>query len=136
MRIRRSQWFMELAELVAQRSTCDRLHVGAVAVKGDRMLCSGYNGAPAGIPHCVHGLEVATPCTRAVHAEVNAIATAAKYGIALEQATMVVTHMPCLSCSGLLINAGISRVVYRHAYRDSAGIRLMDQAGIEVIEWE
>ena len=129
---------MRIAHEVADRSTCSRLSVGAIAVKGDRILATGYNGAPSGIAHCDHGVFPAMPngCTRAVHAEVNVIATAAKFGVPLEGALIYVTHSPCVSCSGLLINAGISGVTYLTEYRDTSGLALLIDAGVKVTHQE
>ncbi|WGH21047.1 deoxycytidylate deaminase [Gordonia phage Nibbles] len=125
----RESWLMDMAELVAQRSTCSRLHVGAIAVRGGQILSAGYNGAPSGLPHCVHTND--DPCREAVHAEVNVIASAAKYGVSLQGATIYVTHSPCTSCAGLLVNAGITELVYGTLFRDSHGLDILQRAGIE-----
>ena len=124
---------MSLASLIAQRGTCSRLLVGALATREGQLLAAGYNGAPAGMPHCVH--EDSEPCRRAVHAEVNVIASAAKYGVSLEGAKLYVTHSPCLSCAGLLINAGIGAVMYMHDFRDTAGLELLREAGVEIMQF-
>lgn len=129
-RIGREQWLIDLATVISQRSTCSRLHVGAIAVRSGQLLAAGYNGAPAGMPHCVHTDE--QPCTRAVHAEVNCIASAARYGVSLTGAEVYVTHSPCVSCAGLLINAGISKVTFYIPFRDEAGINLLEEAGVNV----
>ncbi|WVX87826.1 deoxycytidylate deaminase [Gordonia phage BillDoor] len=129
-RIGREQWLIDLATVISQRSTCSRLHVGAIAVRSGQLLAAGYNGAPAGMPHCVHTDE--QPCTRAVHAEVNCIASAARYGVSLAGAEVYVTHSPCVSCAGLLINAGISKVTFYIPFRDEAGVNLLEEAGVNV----
>ncbi|ANA85748.1 deoxycytidylate deaminase [Gordonia phage Axym] len=130
-RVGREQWLIDLATVISQRSTCSRLHVGAIAVRSGQLLAAGYNGAPAGMPHCVHTDE--QPCTRAVHAEVNVIASAARYGASLDGAELYVTHSPCVSCAGLLINAGISKVTFYVPFRDAAGIELLEEAGVTVV---
>jgi len=111
---------MRIAELTADRSTCDRAEVGAVAVKDRRIIMSGYNGSPSGMEHCneKHYL-INGHCEATVHAEQNIIAQAAKHGIALEGATIYVTHSPCFHCLKLLISAGIKTIMYRHIKPDS-----------------
>lgn len=122
-RVSRDLWGIMLAETIALRGTCSRLSVGAIATRDGQLLAAGYNGAPAGMRHCVHdNLET---CSRSVHAEVNTIASAAKYGVSLQGATLYVTHTPCVSCAGLLINAGISQMVYRHEFRDLTGLTML-----------
>ena len=129
----RDQWCMSLAGMIAQRSTCSRLLVGALATRDGQLLAAGYNGAPAGMPHCVH--EDPEPCRRAIHAEVNVIASAAKYGVSLVGARLYVTHSPCLSCAGLLVNAGIGSIVYMHDFRDVSGIELLKEAGVDIVQF-
>ncbi|QDM56321.1 deoxycytidylate deaminase [Gordonia phage SweatNTears] len=129
-RVGREEWLIDLATVISQRSTCSRLQVGAIAVRSGQLLAAGYNGAPAGMPHCVHTDD--QPCTRAVHAEVNCIASAARYGVSLTGAEVYVTHSPCVSCAGLLINAGISKVTFYIPFRDEAGINLLEEAGVNV----
>lgn len=131
-RISRDEKLARAAELEALRSTCCRKQVGAIISRDGRTLISGYNGAPSGLPHC----EPATcnkdrPCTRTVHAEANAIAFAARHGIAIEGATLHVTVSPCNDCAKLIINSGIKRVVYLEAYRDSSPLELLDSAGVQ-----
>lgn len=144
MRPSRENTLMSSAYLWAARSTCDRLHVGAVVHREGRMLVQGYNGAPAGLEHCNHactcshprihvlGCPSQQPCTRAVHAEQNAISFAARYGVGLEGAEMSVTHQPCLSCAMSIINAGISKVWFCEPYRLQDGLDLLIEAGIRV----
>lgn len=113
----------------ARRGTCSRLQVGAVVAQGDHPVAIGYNGAPRGLAHCVHdGTE--TRCTRAVHAETNAIIDAARRGTTTEGGTLYVTHMPCLACSGIIVNAGITRVVYSRPFRTTDGGVVLAEAGI------
>ena len=133
-RITRDEMLFEIARTVAKRSTCDRLHVGAVLSRNGRVITLGYNGAPAGVAHCEHPATEAlgVGCTLAVHDEANAIAFAAKHGVATSGAELHVTNMPCLKCSQLIINAGIVRISYIHTYRDPSGIILLKEGGVEV----
>ena len=118
--------FMEMADTVGTWSSCykDDRHVGAVIVKNNRVLTTGYNGAPAGIKSCTEkgvclrqqlGIASGTrhELCYAVHAEQNAIIQAARLGISLEGATLYVTHQPCVICARMIINSGISRIVFR-----------------------
>ena len=137
--------FMELTETIATWSSCYQTnrHVGAVIVKDKRVLATGYNGAPTGVKSC----EEKGECLRkklnipsgtkhelcfAVHAEQNAIAQAAKLGINIEGATLYCTHQPCVICAKIIINAGISRVVYKEGYPDEFSLQLFDEANIKV----
>jgi dCMP deaminase len=140
MRPTLDEYFMSLAKVVASRSTCLHHIVGAVLVKDKRLLCTGYNGAPTGMAHCTdigcarEGMksgERAELC-RAVHAEQSAIVQAAVHGISIAGATIYCTHQPCNICSKLLLNAGIKRVVFAHAYADIRGLELLAAAGIKV----
>jgi len=126
---------MQIALVVAQRGTCDRAQVGAVIARDGRILATGYNGAPPGLPHCDHGDDPA-PCTRATHAESNAVAFAAQYGISTDEADLFVTVAPCANCSRLLIAAGIGAVVYLDDYRDNEGLQMMSSVGIAVAKFE
>ena len=101
---------MQVAEVFATRSTCSRAHVGVVIAREGRILTTGYNGAPAGMAHCNHSPDEVNGCQNAVHAEANAIAYAARYGISLEGAELYSTFMPCLACAQLVINAGIQQI--------------------------
>lgn len=132
---------MAIAKIWEDRSTCTRNHVGAVIAKEGRHIGSGYNGAPAGMPHCEHSLpafNMAMPkdlqqgCRIAIHAEANALAYCARHGVAVEGATMYSTLSPCYACSQLILAAGLTRVVYVRAYRDTAGIDLLREAGLTV----
>lgn len=118
---------MRTARLMAERSTCERARVGAILALEGRIISTGYNGAPRGARHCGpddHPPVTAT-CAVAVHAEANAVAFAARNGVATEGATLYVTLAPCLPCSQLLINAGVNRVVYAEPYRLDDGITLL-----------
>ena len=111
---------MEIAKLVAERSTCARAKVGAVAVKNNYIIMTGYNGSLPGQKHCTEiGCDVHNGhCIRTVHSEANVISHCAKNGIALEGATLYCTHRPCYHCMKLIISAGIKRVFYDKGYID------------------
>jgi dCMP deaminase len=145
---------MAAAELWEERSTCDRNHVGAVIAMQGRQIGSGYNGAPAGMPHCNHPVPTRTDgsvivhrvspviplpetpldrgCKEAIHAEANALAYAARNGTAVAGGTLYTTLSPCYPCAQLIIAAGLIRVVYGRSYRDPAGIDLLRRAGVQV----
>jgi dCMP deaminase len=129
---------MVVAHAFAQRGTCDRLMVGAVIHKRGRILATGYNGPPAGLAHCDHAHDEPVVgeergCQRAVHAEANAIAFAARYGIQVDGCDLTVTHMPCIDCAKLIINSGLVSVVFEHPYRKTEGIDLLTRARIRVV---
>ena len=122
------QYFLTITRQVAERSTCTRAKVGAVIVRDKNILATGYNGAPAGMPHCTDvGCLVYTSrtpsgeteenCFRTIHAEINAIAQAAKNGAAISGASIYITHTPCIHCLKVLINTGIRRVFYEREYK-------------------
>lgn len=128
---------MDVARVVATRGTCNRLLVGAVVSREGRVLSTGYNGPPAGLPHCAHDPDFLRkdPCMDAVHAEANAVAFAARFGVATEGAEVYVTHSPCSACAKLLINAGMSCVYFSIPFRDSAGILLLTRAGVRCFKF-
>lgn len=130
-------YFMKIAEAVSERSTCDRAFVGCVLVRDKRILTTGFNGSPAGLDHCdeVGHLMVDGHCVRTIHAETNAIIQAALHGISTKNATCYVTHLPCINCTKVLINAGIERIVYKEAYRiDENAVHFLLSAQIEVVQ--
>jgi dCMP deaminase len=135
------QYFMEIATVVAKRSTCLRNQVGALFVKNKRILSTGYNGAPSGLEHCDvvgcarEGVASGTrhELCRAVHAEQNAIIQAALHGISIEGATLYCTHQPCILCAKMMINVRVKKVVYQQSYPDRAALDFLQQAGIEVV---
>lgn len=132
-RISRDQMLMEMALIASKRSTCNRKHVGAIIAIEGRPVSVGYAGAPAGLPHCLeHGCLTGPDggCIRTQHAEANAIAFAARKGIATERATLYTTVSPCLACAKLIINAGIEDVWYLERYRKTEGIDLLSTKGI------
>jgi len=129
-RISRKHLNLELAAVVAKRGTCLRAKVGAVATQDNRVVATGYNGSVRGQPHCTS--ESCTPhdhCPNSVHAEANLIAYSAKKGVALEGATLYITHSPCKKCTELIIQAGIKEIYFTEAYRDTDWA-LLNLAGI------
>jgi len=122
------QYFLTITRQVAERSTCKRAKVGAVIVRDKNILATGYNGAPAGLAHCTEVgcliYESKTPsgdieenCYRTIHAEINAIAQAAKNGVSIRDAAIYVTHTPCIHCMKVLINTGIKQIFYERDYK-------------------
>jgi len=137
---------MEVAEVVARRSTCLRRNIGAVVVKDKRILSTGYNGAPTGLPHCaevgclrerlgVPSGERYEIC-RGLHAEQNALLQAARHGISLEGSTIYSTTEPCGTCAKMLINAGIRRIVYMEPFPDGLSRELLAGAKVQVEQFE
>ena len=110
--------FMVMAQTIALRATCDRLHVGAILTLDNAVLTTGYNGSPSGMPHCsdVGCLMVEGHCKRTVHAERNAIIWAAKRGPSIENSTLYLTHSPCFDCLTLMVQVGVKRIVFREWY--------------------
>lgn len=136
----RHDMLIEVAQVVATRGTCNRLYVGAVISRDGRVLSTGYNGPPAGLPHCSHDDDAdfgkgVNPCTDSVHAEANAVAFAARHGMAVEGADVYVTHSPCSSCAKLLINAGLDQIFYRVPFRDLSGVDLLIRAGVRCLKF-
>jgi dCMP deaminase len=138
--IMRPDWdsyFMKIAYAVSERSTCDRAFVGCVLVLDKRILTTGFNGSPAGQPHCeeIGHLLVDGHCVRTIHAETNAIIQAALHGVSTRGCTCYVTHFPCINCTKALINAGVTRLIYNVAYRlDENAVEFLRMANIEVCE--
>jgi dCMP deaminase len=133
-----NDYFMEISLQVAKRSTCDRARVGAVIVKDRRILTTGYNGAPAGLPHCdeVGHLMIGGHCVRTLHAEQNAIIQAALHGVGVAGGTMYVTHQPCLTCAKMIINAGIQHVIFAGDYPDENAVTFLREAGVLLESWQ
>lgn len=137
MRISRDEMLMKMTRAAAERSTCRRLHVGALAARKGRPIATGYAGAPSGVSHCDEtNCHPDQPCTRTVHAEAGLISFAARYGVALEGAVLYCTHSPCCSCAGLIANTGIIEVVYDLEYRKTDGIDLLSSVGILVRKYD
>jgi dCMP deaminase len=135
----RADWhtyFMNIARQVASRSTCDRKHVGAVIVRAKTILSTGYNGSIRGLAHCdeVGHLMEEGHCVRTVHAESNAIAQAARNGVAIEGAEIYITASPCWGCFRLLANSRIQRIYYGEFYRDARIHDFAEEAGIELVD--
>lgn len=137
------KYFMAIARLVSERSTCLRRQVGAVIVKDKRIIATGYNGAPSGLRHCneagclrqklkIPAGERQEIC-RGLHAEQNAIIQSAKYGIAIADSVLYSTHQPCVTCAKMIINAGIKKVIYQGDYPDRLAKELLEEAEIELI---
>ena len=137
--------FMEMAELIGTWSSCcqENRHIGSVIVKNKRVIATGYNGAPQGIPSCIDKKE----CLRkkleipsgtkhelcyGVHAEQNAIIQAARVGSSVDGCTLYCTHQPCIICAKMIINSGISRVVYKEGYPDNFSLQLFEEAGVKL----
>jgi len=136
-----NEYFMEMAELAAKRSTCLRRKVGAVLVKDKRILATGYNGAPKKLPHCeetgclreeknVPSGERHEIC-RGIHAEQNLIAQSAIHGVKTDGATVYCTNQPCSICTKILINAGIEKIYYKNPYNDEFTKQLLEQSEID-----
>ncbi len=139
------QYFMTITRQVAERSTCLRAKVGAVIVRDRSILATGYNGSPAGLPHCLDVgcliYESRTPdgeieqnCYRTIHAEINAITQAARNGSAIRDANIYVTHTPCIHCLKVLINTGIRRVYYGRPYKLQTIAELLKDARIQLMQ--
>lgn len=148
-RISREEMLMGVAQVIAQRGTCSRLQVGAVFSRDGRIISTGYNGVPSGLPHCNHDCNcpaadwnntdhlsdcpAVAPCEDAEHAERNGIAFAARHGLALEGSELHCTHAPCAPCARSIINAGITKVTFETPYRLTQGVELLVAAGLTVV---
>ena len=140
------EYFMGITQLVAQRSTCLRRKVGAMAVRDRRILTTGYNGAPAKLKHC---LEVGClrernnipsgerhELCRAIHAEQNVIIQAAFHGLSIAGSTIYSTTLPCVICAKMLINSGVKRIVYLEGYADPLSLEMLEEAGVSLEKYE
>ncbi len=138
------EYFMQMAELAATRSTCLRRHVGAVIVQDRHVVATGYNGAPRGIIHCgerggclreklnVPSGERHELCM-GLHAEQNAIIQAALHGVCTKGATLYCTHQPCVICAKMIINAGVRRIVVKEGYPDQLAVDILAEAGLKIV---
>lgn len=138
-RISWEQYFIAQSHLLALRSTCPRLAVGATIVRDNRIIAGGYNGSISGGTHCIdEGCYVVDDhCIRTIHAEVNALLQCAKFGVPTEGATLYVTHYPCVHCTKALIQAGIQKVFYADDYKNHEyAAELFAKANIKVIQIE
>lgn len=141
-----NEYFMSITEMVASRSTCLRRRVGAILVKEKRILATGYNGAPAGLPHCeVVGClrenshipsGTRHELCRGLHAEQNAILQAAHYGIPIAGSVLYCTNKPCVICAKMIINAGITEVIYGEGYNDPLADQLLEEAHVQIKRFE
>ncbi len=137
------EYFMRMAHVIATRSTCLRRSVGALLVRDKRILATGYNGAPAGLPHCEEvgcrraELGVASgqrqELCRALHAEQNAIIQGALHGVSVCDSVLYCTTQPCVICAKMLINAGVKRIVYEADYNDELSLQMLREAGLELL---
>lgn len=135
-RITWDQYFMAQSHLLALRSTCPRLSVGATIVRDKRIIAGGYNGSISGDEHCIdEGCYIRdNHCVRTIHAEINALLQCAKYGISTNGADIYITHFPCLQCTKAIIQSGIKNVYYASDYKnDSYAIELLNKAGVNVV---
>ena len=145
-RISWDEYFMQIAHLVSQRSTCIRRNVGAVIVKDKRMLATGYNGAPRGLAHCLEigcirdRLKIPSgqrhELCRGLHAEQNAIIQAAYHGVAVNGAEVYTTLQPCITCAKTLINAGVVAVYFCGVYPDELSMEMFEEAGTHLVRMD
>lgn len=131
--------YMKTAEVFAECSTATRLHVGAIIVKDERIISIGYNGTPSGWDNNCEDIKVnndgdyvTVTKPEVLHAETNAIAKLAKFNGSGSGSVLFVTHSPCLDCSKLVFQSGISTVYYRNSYRDNAGVDFLNRVGVKV----
>ena len=135
-RVTWEKYFMNIANEVATRSTCDRKHVGAVIVREKTILATGYNGSIRGLEHCDdvgHEMEN-THCVRTIHAEANAIVQSARQGVRLEDSEIYVTASPCYDCFKLIANAGINKIYFGEFYRDERILEHASELQIKLID--
>lgn len=138
-------YFIDITRVVSERSTCLRRKVGAIIVRDKRIVATGYNGAPAGLPHCAETgclrekMQIPSgerqELCRGLHAEQNAIIQAAVHGVSIEGGTLYATTQPCILCSKMLINSGIKRIVFAGPYPDELAMSLLNEAGVELCPW-
>ena len=140
------EYFMQMAYLAASRSTCLRRHVGAVLVKDKHVLSTGYNGPPKGLRHCnetgclreeqgVPSGERHEIC-RGLHAEQNAIIQASVFGVSIKNGVLYVTNTPCVVCAKMLINAGVTEIIYDGDYPDSLSIQMLNESNIKLTRFK
>ncbi len=138
-----NEYFMSIAILISQRSTCIRRKVGAVIVKDKRILSTGYNGVPTGIKHCSETgclrekLQIPSgkmhELCRGLHAEQNAIIQAALHGVAIKGADLYCTNQPCIICTKMIINSGIKNVYFKDPYQDELSLEMLKETDISLI---
>jgi dCMP deaminase len=137
MRLSWDQYFMAQSHLLANRSTCTRLAVGATIVRDRRIIAGGYNGSTSGGVHCTDDgcYVIDDHCVRTIHAEMNAILQCAKFGVPTQNAEIYVTHFPCLQCSKAIIQAGIKKIYYATSYHNHPyAVELLEDAGVETVQ--
>lgn len=137
------EFFLKIADVVATRTSCVKRGVGAVLVRDNHIISTGFNGVPRGAPHrteetCVRigipsGQQAEVVCC--THAEVNSIAIAAYHGIATKGATLYCTTQPCAACARVIINAGVVRVLYRNGYPDPTAAQVWEESSVEVSQF-
>ena len=137
------QYFLTITRDVAERSTCSRAKVGATIVRDKSILATGYNGAPSGMPHCTEvgclvyrsqtpGGDFEENCYRTIHAEINAIAQAARNGTSIKEADIYITHSPCVHCLKTLVNTGIRAIYYEKPYKLDTVADIIEHTGVEL----
>ena len=136
------EYFMDIVRDVATRSTCRRRKVGAILVKDKRIIATGYNGGPTGLAHCLEigclREQLGIPSgqqhelCRGVHAEQNAIIQAARYGVHTDGSVLYCTTQPCVQCTKMLLNAGVTEIVFSEGYPDGLALQLLEESGITV----
>lgn len=124
--------YLDMARIWAENSYCERRKVGALLVKDKMIISDGYNGTPAGFENICEDENNKTKAY-VLHAEANAITKVAKSNNSSEGSTLYVTSSPCLECAKLIIQAGITRVVFTEKYRLDDGVKLLERAGIEIV---
>jgi dCMP deaminase len=139
------EYFMSLLDVIKTRSTCLTRPGAAVIVRYNKIIATGYNGAPKGVFHCEQvgclrdQLKIPSgerhELCRGIHAEQNAIIQASVHGVSIEGSDIYITHSPCILCSKMLINAGIKRIVYQGAYPDKLALDMLDEAGVTVVKY-
>lgn len=140
LRISKDDYFLKMADVVAERSTCNRKKIGSVLVRDGMVLSTGYNGAPRGLDHCTdeNCLVENGHCARTVHSEVNAVLQAAYHGTATEGSTLYTQFLPCPNCSKVLINSGISKIIYTgyyDAYDNNYTKGLLKKAKVKILKY-
>lgn len=135
MRVTRETLMMSIAHLIALRGSCERKKVGAVITLDNRIISTGYNGPLASDDACSSlSCDKTKSCTKSIHAEMNAIAFAARKGLKLEGASLYCTTAPCRNCAIAIIQAGLQRVHYCQEYTDNTGIELLKKSSIFVVQ--
>ena len=132
-------YFMAITKIIATRGTCNRLYAGSVLVKNNRIIATGYNGSPPGMPHCddVGHLMEEGHCVRTIHGEHNVLLQASRQGsTSTEGATLYTKYSPCIHCAKYIIACGVRRVVMAKIYRNSKSPEILRSAGVEVMEYQ